>query len=174
MGNSMWPSGNVMPRHPVITTPAPQCVPIKSTNCEKYGFNVTMFPTFLGHLNVRDADALLTDTFSKTIVCLLPRQAAELIGCAIILPLCENGKKDVPLFFRFARMVKRYHHVRRIVEMLSLHAELINLQDLKCLTGYVVYFRKGCQALIASKCKKRHKSEKKLGGSTFDHVLFIK
>ncbi|CAC5421605.1 unnamed protein product [Mytilus coruscus] len=148
MGNSMWPSGNVMPRHPVITTPAPQCVPIKSTNCEKYGFNVTMFPTFLGHLNVRDADALLTDTFSKTI--------------------------DVPLFFRFARMVKRYHHVRRIVEMLSLHAELINLQDLKCLTGYVVYFRKGCQALIASKCKKRHKSEKKLGGSTFDHVLFIK
>lgn len=55
-----------------------------------------MFPTFLGHLNVEAADALLTHTFKNTIVCPIPRQSAELIGCAIILPLCEMGKKVPP------------------------------------------------------------------------------
>ncbi|XP_063410108.1 carboxypeptidase Z-like [Mytilus trossulus] len=93
-GNSGWPpSGNVIPR---VTAHAPRCSAIKSINCEKYGFNVTMFPTFLGHLNVEAADALLTHTFKNTIVCPIPRQSAELIGCAIILPLCEMGKKVPP------------------------------------------------------------------------------
>lgn len=37
--------------------------------------------------------------------------------------------------------------------MLSRNAELINPQDMRCLSEYVLYFQKGCQALIVSEYK---------------------
>lgn len=50
----------------------------------------------MGHMNTQPGELLLSKVFQQTQFCSIPRVQAEMIGCAIVLPLCINGKKIPP------------------------------------------------------------------------------
>ncbi|XP_063410111.1 frizzled-4-like [Mytilus trossulus] len=98
-GNAQQPGGFVMPSGNQIRgifSAIPQCVPVKSINCEKYGFNSTKFPNYIGHARLAEAENALTQIFTNTVSCPIPKASAEMIGCATMIPLCINGKTVPP------------------------------------------------------------------------------
>lgn len=72
------------------------CVPVKSERCNKYGFNETVYPNYVGQLSVKMADAQLGSIFKEIKFCNISRSQAEMIGCAIYVPLCSNNKRIPP------------------------------------------------------------------------------
>ena len=69
---------------------------MKSKECEKYGFNSTSYPNYIGMATVDQADLELGIIFNQIKFCTIKRSLAEPIGCAIYVPLCIDGKRIPP------------------------------------------------------------------------------
>ena len=72
-----------------------QCTKV-DTVCSQYGFNSTMFPNYIGHVDANSANTILKMIFDQTKFCVISREKAEIIGCAILIPVCMNNKKIPP------------------------------------------------------------------------------
>ena len=69
---------------------------MKSEHCEKYGFNETVYPNYVGQLSVIMADAQLGAIFKQIKFCNVSRTQAEMIGCGIYVPLCSDNQRIPP------------------------------------------------------------------------------